>query len=144
MALALPRPDNLRGSWGTLVDTDVYGISERVKEIDPNLYIYRTEQPGGAVYSIGEMCVDGVERLVFRTHQQLDARVIEKLQYLLHVPFEQRYAAAERAEAQLEAERKERELDQLYEDVGGPMRSMLYRCGFSDAPASYPKQRKPV
>lgn len=143
-SLALPRPDNLRGRYGALVESDVYDICSRIKEVDPNLYIQLLDPPvqfAGKVYhyAIVEVCRDGVERLVCRV-EELDARVIEHMQYLLHVPFEKRFAEAERLEAKAEAERREKEHAELYERIGRPMWTDLERCGFIQRPASYAKR----
>ncbi len=139
-AIALPRPDNLRTRFGDMVEADVFHICERIRELDPNLYVYVIEGPNDSIiYTIAEMCVDGVERLVFRT-KSLDARVIERLQFLLHVPFEQRFAEAERIESEREAKRKEDEHAKLYEQVGRPMWTDLERCGFMQRSVSYPKR----
>lgn len=149
--LALPRPDNLRvplGSRAHLVESDVYHICERLREIDPNLYLYALDPPvefGDKTYrwSVNEFCGDGVERLVAR-YEELDARIIENILYLAHVPFEKRLAEAERIEAQNEADNKQAELEELYERFGGPMRHQLFHDGFADSPTSYrkiPKRR---
>jgi hypothetical protein len=138
-SLALPRPSNLRGPWGELVTADQYHISERVQELDPNLYIYKFGTNGNITYAICEMCSDRVERLVYRT-TALDGRVIERLQFLLHVPFAERLAEAEKIEKKAEEERKEAEHAELYERIGGPMLPDLERCGFIQRPKSYAKR----
>lgn len=138
--LTLPRPDNLRGRFGQMVESDVYMIADRVREIDPSLFIYATDQPGVAKkYAICEHCVDGVERLVFAT-DELDARVLTHLQYLLRVPFEHRFAEAERIADQNEAERKQNETDEFYERLGRPMWTRLEHDGFIETRGvSFPK-----
>lgn len=140
-ALALPRPDNLRGSrFGTLVEHDLYMIAERIREIDPNLYIYDTEQPGKR-YAICENCRDGKERLVFKT-EAIDARILEHLRYLLHVPFEHRIDEAEKLATKREEERVAREQDELYERMGRPMWTQLDHDGFipGGRGVSFPKR----
>lgn len=136
----------MRGRYDRHVDGDVYNISERIAEIDPSLWIDPLDPPvtiGDQTWNwaITELCADGVERLVFRT-AELDARILEHVQYLLHVPFEHRFAEAEAREVKIEAERKENELNELYENIGGPMRIDLERCGFADRPESYAKRRR--
>jgi hypothetical protein len=131
-SLAVPlRPDNIRGRFGELVEADVFHICARVKEVDPNLYIYVVDKPGELEkrFSIVELCRDGEERLVFRTNV-LDGRIIEKLQYLLRVPFKTRFAEAEALEAKAEEERQRLEHEDLYERIGRPMLTDLDRCGF--------------
>src|SRR5581483_12458038 len=121
-------------------------ICERLKEIDPNLYLYALDPPvkfGNKTYhwSVNEFCPDGVERLVNR-YEELDARIVEDILYLAHVPFEKRWDEAMRIEAKNDAEAKEAELDELYERFGGPMRHQLFHDGFADSPTSYRKMPK--
>jgi hypothetical protein len=72
--------------------------------------------------------------------EALDGRLIEHLQFLLHVPFEQRFAEAERRADKIEADAKEKNLDELYERMGRPMWTELERCGFIDRNRSYAKR----
>lgn len=145
--LALPRPDNMRVPYGDaahLVENDVYNICARIKELDPNLYLYLLDPPivlGDKTYryTVSEMCEDRVERLVSR-FEDLDARIIEHLQYLLHVPFEHRMAEAEKLEARAEEDRKENDLAELYESMGRPMWTDLEKCGFIQRNRSYAKR----
>lgn len=134
----------MRGRHDRHVDGDVYNISERIAEIDPSLYIDPLDPPvtiGDKTwnFAITELCADGVERLVFRT-EQLDARILEHVRYLLHVPFAVRFAEAEAREAKLDAERKENELNELAENVGLPMLRDLERTGFTQRRTSYAKR----
>jgi hypothetical protein len=148
-SLALPHPENLRvqiiqGRKYKLVDSDMYNICDRVKELSPNLYIYLIEPAqhfAGRVYNFAvcEMCEDGVERLVKR-YEHLDGRIIKELQYLLHVPFAERFAAAEALEKKREDEQREAQLDVLTEKIGLPMWGDLERTGFITRPVSYPKR----
>lgn len=146
-SLALPKPDNLRvpdHGRAHLVEADVYHICDRIKELDPNLYVYLLDPPvcfGERTYrySVTEFCADRVERLV-RRYEELDARVIENLEYMLRVPFEHRLQAAEATEAQNDAARKEQDFERLYEQVGAPMRRDLERCGFASRNTSYAKR----
>lgn len=149
--ILLPRPENVRVPHGTrshMVEHDVFRIAERLKEISPNLYLYALDPPvpfGDKLYcwSVNEFCQDRVERLVAR-FEHLDARVVEYIEYLLHVPFEKRFAEAERAEERYEQECREAEHAELYENLGGPMRSQLFHDGFAVSPTSYrkiPKRR---
>ena len=137
--VAAGAPSNLRSSFGHLVESDVFDICKRIKEIDPNLLVYVMPEASRKRWSIVENCRDGVERFVFHT-DELDGRVIEKLQYLLRVPFSERFDAAERLEAKAQEEQKQRELDQLYETIGAPMLRDLDRCGFIQRPRSYAKR----
>lgn len=145
-SLAIPaRPDNFRARAGMhMLESDVFDICGRVKDLDPNLLVYALDPPvafAGKTYNfaIQEVCADGVERLVQR-FEGLDARVIEQLEYLLHVPFEKRFAEAEKLEAKAEAENREREFDHLVENIGLPMLPDLERTGFIQRPKSYAKR----
>lgn len=137
--LLLKRPDNVRGPFGTYVNHDVYHIAERLQEIDPHLVVSAHEPKSFGDFTwnftISELTPGG-ERLVMRV-KDLDGRVVERIEYLLRVPWEQRYAEMECEEAKWEEEQHQKELDELYENVGGNMRHQLYRCGFADAPTSY-------
>lgn len=70
------------------VESDVYNICTRIKEIDPNLSVVLHEghpQP----WVVMERGPDGEDRFVSR-YENLDARILEKLRYMLAVPFEKR------------------------------------------------------
>ena len=77
-----------------VVGSDLYGIAERVKELDPNLMIVfheDREEP----FTVMENCKDGVIRFVAR-YKELDYRIIDDLRYMLNVPFEERLKKVER------------------------------------------------
>jgi len=76
-----------------MVDSDLYNIAERIKEIDPNLYIVyheKHEKP----FTVMENCTDGVTRFVAR-YEELDSRVLDHLRYIASVPFDERLKKAE-------------------------------------------------
>lgn len=137
MSLLIPdsaAPSNLHVPKGTkvkVIDSDLYGICERVKEIDPNLFIILLEGDSGANFSIIEKCKDGVDRLVFRV-KELDGRVIKKLQRLMGMDLMERLAELEKMEYEAEAKQKEEEFEDLYQKVGEPMRRQLWHDGFID------------
>ena len=98
--LVTPIPTNLRldmsGDRHTsaVVGSDLYGIAERVRELDPNLMIVfheDREEP----FTVMENCKDGVVRFVAR-YKELDSRIIDDLRYMLNVPFEERLKKVER------------------------------------------------
>lgn len=133
-------PPNFRGVWGRQVTSDMYNIGQRLYEFDKSLSVYEIELATRKVYSVVEECGDGEQRLVFRT-DHLDARVIEKCQYLLNVPFEKRFAEAEKVEARAEERRKEEEHAELYERIGAPMHRQLEHDGFiTHRGKSFPKR----
>lgn len=146
MSLLLPVPTNLllpQGSQTFLVEQDLYGICERIgREVEggDRLTVVMHSLPSGETYfTIMEKCADGVERVAIPRIDELDGRVIERLQYLLRVPLSARLADAERVEAANAADAKEQELDDLYENFGRPMLTQLEHDGFTQRPTSYPK-----
>lgn len=138
--ILLPRPDNVRGQFGSYVTHDVYHIAERLEElargVNAHLHIESIDPPieqFGRTYhfAIVEDTQVGPQ-LVMRV-KELDARVITACERMLHIPFEKRFQEAEAECERWEAEEKERQLDELYENMGGNMRIMLERCGFTDS-----------
>ncbi len=134
-------PSNLRLSsraTARYIDGDLYGICSRMREIDPNLYAVELSDGSAHSYAIMESGRDGQEYLVFKV-RELDGRVLHKLAELAAKPLHERLRIAEDMQHRLEEERKEAELDDLYERVGAPMWTELERCGFMQRPVSYPK-----
>lgn len=136
------RPSNLQApSLGTIVESDVFDICNRVKEIDPELTIVANDEGHAKRFSIQHIDKRGDAYLVMTT-DHLDARILDDLQYLLHVPFEQRYAEAERREAKAEVELMEQQRERLYERLGHQFYVQLDRCGFIQRPDSYRKMNR--
>ena len=137
-------PANLRldGRFkATMVTSDVYNICERLRELNARLFVHYLEDTmtGEGAYCIMELTTEG-EKLVFKV-RELDARVVEEVRYLLHVPFAERFAASQRLLDKREAEQKEEELDQLYEDLGRQMWYQFEHDGFIEhRGTSYPKR----
>jgi hypothetical protein len=120
------------------VEADLYNICERVKEISDRLHIILLTHDDKHSFAIMEHCDDGVERLVFKV-ADLDARVLKRLRELMAQPLAERVAAIERDQRRFVEQEQEREFEELYERLGGPMWSELERCGFIQRPVSYPK-----
>lgn len=120
------------------VDGDVYNMCARVKQIDERLRVLPMPDNERYPFAISMVCEDGVERLVFRM-QELDARSERRLQYLASIPLSQRLDEFEADTAKREADRKEEELERLYEEMGQQMYKSLEDCGFIQRPVSYPK-----
>lgn len=136
-------PTNIRlpeGSRATHVESDLYNIAERLREIDPNYRLTLLEHADGrAVWSVNELTRDGKEALIFRVGpgceiDELDARVISKVQYLRAVPVHERLAKIEREVAQEKAKRAEEQAEAMYARLGEKMYSQLSRLGFIDTP----------
>lgn len=142
-------PTNLSLPPGTgvaYVDSDVFDICNRVKEVDPNLKVVVYEgQEDKYTHGIVEDTRDGI-KLVFKIGPasketpELDGRVIRKLVRLQSVPLNERLKLIEKEEAAYEREWKENQLDELYENLGRPMWTQLEHDGFIDSRGiSYPK-----
>lgn len=133
---------HLRASTKTrYVDGDMFDICGRLAEISPRLYIVELTEGDNAAYVIMESCDDQVQRQVMKV-AELDARVLEQVRYLLHVPFEHRYAAIEAENAKFEADHHENILEEQYEKMGGQFRKQLEHDGFiTHRGVSYPKYR---
>lgn len=114
-----------------MVDSDLYNICERIKEVSNRLFIVEADDNASHSFVIMEHCDDGVDRMVYKT-DELDDRVIKKCQYMLGVPFDQRMKKLEEDNAKWEAEQRENELEMLYEKLGRPMWTQLDHDGFID------------
>lgn len=128
-----------------VVDSDLYKIADRVREIHPSLMIvYHDGHP--EPFTIMEQCEDGVSRFVAR-YEELDQRILDDLRYMLSVPLDERIKIAEREidakNAALEA------IDGATMDwLASEMRRDLVKGGFSTPIGftSYPlhQKRKPA
>lgn len=144
--LVAATPDNYRSDFGSLqVEGDVYGICDRLAELSTKTFGNkhrlvlrdRKDEPGRR-YVVSEIGEDGVERWV-KGFDRIDGHVIESLEYMLHVPFEKRFAEAEALEAKTKADAEEETLDNYAEMVGLPMLRDLERTGFIQRRTSYSK-----
>ena len=98
MSLMMPKPENLRGQYGSYVTSDVYHIAERLWELGQSvnvpLYVSTPERPivkFGRTYNfvISEGTPVG-ERFVMYA-EELDARIVERCERCLKIPFGQRF-----------------------------------------------------
>jgi hypothetical protein len=128
-------PSNLRVDMSgdrrnvMVVDSDLYKIADRVREIDPRLMIvYHDGHP--EPFTIMEQCEDGVTRFVAR-YAELDQRILDDLRYMLRVPFDERLKRVER-----EIDAKNAALEAMDEEtldwIATEMRRDLVKTGFSD------------
>ena len=96
-----PIPDNIRIGWGAdftrpkLVESDVFNVCERIKEIDPRLFVVLQEEHPTHKWVIMENCVDGECRMVKR-YENLTPAILEDLRYMLAVPFAERLKILDR------------------------------------------------
>ena len=146
MSLVVPdtaRPSNLHFAADVavkMVDSDVYNICDRIREISDRLYIVVASRPDEYCFVIMESCDDGVDRMVYKL-KELDGRVIERLREMMAVPLGERLRRLEIEEHKFNEERREEDLEELYERLGRPMWTELERCGFIDGRGvSYPKR----
>jgi hypothetical protein len=134
-------PSNLRSPVGSAVESDVFDICNRIKEIDPDLVIVPNDEGHAHRFSIQHIDLRGDPYLVM-TADALDARILTELRYLLSVPFEKRFAEAERREKESEAKALELQREALYEKMGYQFYRQLDRCGFIQRPDSYRKRSR--
>lgn len=135
-------PANLhlkRDVRAVMVESDLYDICERIKEIDPSLYIVQLEEDDRCAFAVMERCSDGIHRLVSK-HKELDKRVLDKMLYLRAVPFEKRFNEIEAQVDKEEEDQRLKESEELYEKLGRPMLTQFAHDGFIDRNISYPKR----
>lgn len=134
-------PSNLhlpKEARAELIDSDMFHICDRVKEISPTLHIFKLYDDDKYIYTVMEHCSDGVERLIFKV-KALDNRVITRLQTLFSVELDTRIRMCDKENHRFEAHEKEEQLDDLYERLGRPMWTQLEHDGFIQRGVSYPK-----
>ncbi len=140
MSLVVRKPDNMRSN-DRLVESDVFGICERVKQLDPNLVV-RLNEGHTEPWVILEIGQDGVERFVSR-YSELDARIIEDLQRMLRIPFEQRFrATADRIDRENEERMRNIFDDEQMERLSWEMRRALRQSNMADIPDTAHKRPK--
>ena len=127
----------LRGRFGAFVTSDVFHIAERLQEVDKRLFIEAFDEPihwHGYTYNfaIVEYVPEKQDYELVMRVEHLDARVIDRVERMRKIPFAQRFAAAERAEAKWAEEDKQRRLDEQYEKMGAPFLRKLEECNFID------------
>ena len=112
-----------------VVESDVYNVCARIKEIDPRLEVVLHEDHPEP-WVVMEHCTDGVTRMVKR-FPQLDASILDDLRYMLHVPFEERRRVVE---AQIEKDNAEfdRVDEEKMERMAWDMRRALRDANMAD------------
>lgn len=145
-ALALPEgyaPSNLHLAPSVqtrMVDGDMFDICKRLAHISRSLFIVQlTDRKGEHCnYVIMERGIDGAAYMVLKT-TELDARVLERCEYLLRVPFDKRFAEAERLEQEAQDKIVQDAIDETYEKVGHAFQRQLWHDGFVEhRRTSYP------
>ncbi len=145
-ALALPEgyaPSNLHlapSVQARFVDGDMFDICKRLAHVSRSLFIVQlTDRKGDHCnYVVMETGLDGSAYMVLKT-TELDARVIERVEYLLRVPFDKRFEEAERLEREAEEAIRKNAIDETYEKVGHAFQRQLWHDGFIEhRKTSYP------
>jgi hypothetical protein len=138
--LQLPIPDNLVAKGYRHVESDLYNICERIKEVSPRLRLIFHERHPKKPWVVMEDCADGVERFVAR-YAVPDARILENLRYMLAVPFDERM---KKVEAEVEAHNEAHsEMDpEVIERMAYDMRRALVDANLSDAAVGRKQIRK--
>ena len=129
------RPNNLRFQGvAHVVESDVYNICERIREVDPDLFIVVADppRPDGKNFIVMEIDQSGAESLVSR-YEELDARIIEDVERMRKIPLPQRLEQLEKDNTKFERAEQERMEEELYERLGGPMWHQLEHDGFIDS-----------
>lgn len=140
--LAAGRPSNLRTpGLNAIVESDVFDICNRVKEIDPDLVVWANDENHQHRFTVQGIDREGNEYPILFV-DELDGRVITELQrrmYIQQIPFAKRWAEFEKLEAQQEKARDEAEREKLYEKMGYQFYRQLDRCGFIQRSDILPK-----
>ncbi len=134
------RPSNFDSRGYVRITSDVFNICGRIEELDPNLRVRYNETNPEKPWVVTEMAKDG-ERFVAQ-YEELDARIIEDLRYMLHVPFLERLAVQDKREAERKAA-EERGADDLYQEMAGHFEHDLRKAGLrgGSGPNFRPKRR---
>lgn len=144
-------PSNIilpEGSKAQFVESDLYDICERIRELDENLRVVVLEHVDGrAVFAITEIDRQGNVNLVMRIGpgckiDALDGRVIDHLNWIRAIPADVRAAQIEKEIAAERAYADEQKAEKLYEDMGQTLYDNLFKCGFVMTPR--PESRTPT
>lgn len=134
-------PNNLHLRPGTsmrLVTDDLFHIADRIREISDRLFILELAEDSAEGQKFGlaimERTPDRGEYLVFRLPiGELDARVLDRLKYMMSVPLHTRLAILDKEREKWERDYEQQKLDELYERIGGPMWLQFEHDGFIDS-----------
>lgn len=121
------------------VDSDMYDICQRIKELDDRLFIIDLEEGSSHAYAIMETATDGTEMLVCRV-KELDERLLQKLRYYAAVPLDHRIRLFDAEEKRDREKWLEDSMEELYDRMGGPMWHQLEHDGFAQRGVSYAKK----
>jgi hypothetical protein len=144
------RPSNLHLNPDTdkvrFVSSDMYQIADRIREISDRLYLVELQRESSEGskfgYALMERCQDGVDRLVMRVAADaLDARVLDRLRYMMALDLHERIAICDRDREKWEREQQEHAAEELFERLGAPMHRQLAHDGFIE---THPQSIRPL
>lgn len=126
----VPAPHGLmiKGKPAKYVESDVFNVCNRIKEVDRNLSV-ALQEGHDLPWIVVEMCTDGEERLVKR-YAELTPAILDDLRRMIAIPFQQRIDEMQR-EADLandvaRAQRESGDWERFVDDF----QKTLYECGF--------------
>lgn len=145
MDLILPsgsNPNNLRlprNGRNYVVDADMYGICDRIKEIDDRLVIVASEHKDGIHFTVIEEEPNGNASMVC-TVTELDERLLTRLRRMVAIPVAKRLEMIEE-ESQREREQQEKDhLEDTFEKFGQRAWWAMEKDGLIQRPKSYAKK----
>jgi hypothetical protein len=126
--MLMPTPGGLRTA-ARYVESDVFNICNRIKEIDSRLQLVLQENHAQP-WVVMEHCADGETRFVKR-YEELTPQVLDDLRHMLTVPFEQRVAALQKkADEANDVAKKLRETEAWHEFMWD-FKTTMYECGLT-------------
>lgn len=130
-AAIVPTPHGLRinGKYAKYVESDIFNVCNRIKEIDRSLSIL-LQEGHERPWVVVELCADGEERLVKR-YEELTPAILSDLRRMLAVPFQQRIDEMQKeADLANDVARQQRESGK-WEQFVDDFQKTLYECGFT-------------
>lgn len=118
-----------------MIESDVFNVCERIKELSPNLYVVLHEKHE-LPFVVMEHCIDGEERMVKR-YAALDSSIITDLQRMLAIPWDQRAKALMKEvddfnDAQERAWEDSEQHERLVYDMGKALKESNLATGRTD------------
>lgn len=123
-------PSNFEARGYVRMTSDVFNICERIAEKFPSLRVLYNESDPEKPWVVTEMCLDGVERFVAK-YVGLDARIIESLERMLRIPYQDRLDAQDKLDA-AEKAKPDEAYEEALEDIATLTYRALQRQGLTD------------
>lgn len=129
MITTMPGGLRYKGKFCRYVESDVFNVVTRMREIDPRLHVV-LQEGHKLPWVVMEDCADGETRFVKR-YEELTPAILDDLRYMLAVPFEKRIEIMQReADAANDAAKRHRESD-AWQEFAWDFGKTLYECGFT-------------